>query len=74
MTFIGDHFRKTWFYHLKTKDEVFDKFKEFRAEVEMLTERKIKTLRSNNGGGYTSKELIAYCKKTGIKRELVVPY
>ena len=74
VTFIDDHSRKTWLYLLKTKDEVFEKFKEFRSEVETLTERKIKTLRSNNGGEYTSKELIAYCNEAGIKRELIVPY
>ena len=70
---IDDHSRKTWLYLLKTKDEVFDKFKEFRSEVEALTERKIKTLRFDNGGEYTSKELIAYYKDEGIKRELIVP-
>ena len=68
MTFIDDHSRKTWLYLLKTKDEVFDKFKAFRSEVETLTERKIKTLRSDNGGEYTSKEMIAYCKEASIKR------
>jgi len=47
VTFIDDHTRKTWFYLLKTKDEVFEKFKEFRSEVEALIERKIKTLRSD---------------------------
>ena len=42
--------------------------------METLTERKIKTLRSDNGGEYTSKELIAYCKEARINRELMVPY
>jgi len=42
--------------------------KEFKFEVETLTERRIKTLRSDNGGVYTSKEIIAYCKEAGIKR------
>ena len=74
VTFIDDHSRNTWLYLLRTKYEVFDKFKEFRAEVETLTERKMKTLRSKNSGEYTSKELIAYCKEAGIKRELIVPY
>lgn len=74
MTFIDDHSRKTWLYLLKTKDEVFEKFMEFRDEMETLTKRKIKTQRFDNGGEYTSKELIAYCKETRIKRELIVPY
>ena len=58
----------------KDKDGVFDKFKEFRSEVETITERKIETLRFEYGGKYSSKELIAYCKDTDIKRELIVPY
>jgi hypothetical protein len=41
---------------LKEKDEVFKKFQEFKALVENISERKIKVLRSDNGGEYTSKE------------------
>ena len=40
VTFIDDHFRKTWIYFLKTKDEVFDRFKEFKALVENMTVKK----------------------------------
>lgn len=74
VTFINDFSRKTWLYLLKNKHEVFKKFQEFKIEVKNLTERKIKTLRSDNRGEYTSKELIALCKKASIKRELIVPY
>jgi len=74
VTFVYDHSRKTWLYLLKTKDEVFENFKEFRYEVKTLIERKIKTFRSDNGGEYTSKELISYCKEEGIKRDPIVPY
>jgi len=31
-------------------------------------------LRSDNGGEYTSKELISYCEEIGIKRDLIVSY
>ena len=74
LTFSDDHSWKTWLYLLKKTDEVFEKFKDFRCEVETLSERKIKTLRFDNGGEYTSKELIAYCKEVGVKRKLNVPY
>jgi len=74
VTFIDDHSRNAWLYLLKKKDEVFNKFKEFRCEMETLTKRKITNLRSDNCEEYTSKELIAYCKEVGIKRELIVPY
>jgi hypothetical protein len=74
VTFIDDFSRKTWLYMLKTKDEVFSKFQEFKAEVENLTDKKIKTIRYDNGGEYTSKELVAFCKEAGIRRELIVPH
>jgi hypothetical protein len=72
--FIDDYSRKTWLYLLKTRDEVFNKFQEFKAEIENLTNKKIKTLRTNNGGEYTSKEFVAFCKSAGIRRELIVPH
>jgi transposase InsO family protein len=59
---------------LKTKDEVFNKFKEFKALIENLYENKIKILRSDNGGEYTSKEFVNFCKDVGIKRKLTTPY
>jgi hypothetical protein len=74
VTFIDDFSRKTWLYLLKTKDEVFSKFQEFKTEVENLTCKKIKTLRFDNGGEYTSKEIVYFCKEDGIKRELIVPH
>ena len=52
LTFIDDHLRKTWIYFLKNEDEVFCRFKEFKALVENLTGKKIKVLHSDNGGEY----------------------
>jgi transposase InsO family protein len=74
VSFIDDYSRKTWVYFLKSKDEVFSKFKEFKALIENVSERKIKILRSNNGGEYTSKEFANFCKDVEIKRELITPY
>jgi transposase InsO family protein len=59
---------------LKSKDEVLRKFKEFKALVENLSKRKIKILRSDNGGEYTSNEFGSFCSDVGIKRELTTPY
>jgi hypothetical protein len=72
--FIDDYSRKTWLYLLKTKDEVLRKFQEFKGEIENLTNKKIKTLRTDNGGEYTSKEFVAFCKSTRVRRELTVPH
>jgi transposase InsO family protein len=74
VSFIDDYSRKTWIYFLKTKDEVFSKFKEFKALIENLSERKTKILKSDNGGEYTSKEFVNFCKYVGIKRDLTTPY
>ena len=68
-TFIDDHSRKTWIYFMKTKDEVFCRFKEFKALVENLIGKKIKFLRSDNGGQFVDKEFIDFCTKEGIRRE-----
>jgi transposase InsO family protein len=66
--------RKTWIYFLKTKDEVFDRFKEFRALVKNQSRGRIRVLRLDNGGEYTSNEFVEYCVAEGIKKELTVPY
>jgi transposase InsO family protein len=59
---------------LKSKDEVLENFKEFKALVENLFERKIKILRSDNGGEYISNEFGSFCRDAEIKRELTTPY
>ena len=74
ITFIDDYSGNTWIYFLKSKTEVFEKFKEFKALIENLSNKRIKTLRSNNSGEYTSEEFEAFCKDVGIKRELTTPY
>ena len=74
VSFIDDFSRKTWIYFLKSKDEVFSKFKEFKALVKNHTEKKIRTLRSDNGKEFTSKEFKDLCRESGIKRELSTPY
>ena len=74
VTFIDDYSRNTWIYFLKTKSEVFRKFKVFKALIENHSKRRIKTLRIDNGGEYNSKYFEAFCKEVGIKRELTTPY
>ena len=56
------------------KDELFDKFQEFKVEVENLIGKRIHIIRSENGGEYTSKEIVSFCKEVGIMREMIVHY
>jgi hypothetical protein len=66
VSFIDDYSCKIWKYFLKSKDEVFSKFKEFKALIENLSKRKIKILKSDNGGEYTSKYFVNLCKYVEI--------
>ena len=43
VSFVDDFSRKKWIYFLKSKVEVFSKFKEFKALIKNHTEKKIKT-------------------------------
>ena len=53
VSFINDFSRKAWIYFMKNKDEVFSKFKEFKALIENYTEKKIKIVQSDNGKEFT---------------------
>ena len=74
VTFIDDHTRHAWVYILKHKDEVFARFQEWKAQVERSTGRQVKTLRSDNGGEYTSREFTSYLANEGIKHERTTPH
>ena len=76
VSFIDYFSRKTWIYFLKNKDEVFNKFREFKALIEnhIEKEKKIKTFRLDNGGEFTSNEFKELCKDLEIKRGLSTPY
>ena len=49
VTFIDDFSVRTWIYFMKTKDEVFSLFQEFKALVENQIGRRIKVLYQTMG-------------------------
>ena len=61
-------------YVLKKKGEVLQRFQEWKALVEKSSGRKVKTLRSDNGGEFTSTEFTSYLVKEGIHHELTTPH
>ena len=65
--FIDDFSRKCWILFMQKKDETFSKFVEFKALVEKETSKKVKALRSNNGGEYVLNEFKNLCVKEGIR-------
>jgi hypothetical protein len=74
VSFIDDFSRNTWIYFLRNKSEVFDNFKEFKALVENQIEKKIKVLRTDNGGEFCGNKFEEFCKKCGIARQKTTPY
>lgn len=69
ISFIDDFSRKMWIYFLTSKEsgEVLRKFQEFKALVENQIGRRIKVLRTNNGGEYTSHAFKKFCTKLGLR-------
>jgi len=69
VTFIDDFSRYTKMYLIKHKDEAFDMFLTYKAEVKNQLNKKI---RSDRGGEYVL--FNDYCVKEGIIHEVTPPY
>jgi len=72
VTFNDDHSRKLWVYVLKTKDQMFGVFKQFQASVERETGKKLKCVRTNNGGEYCG-PFDEYCRQQDIRHQKTPP-
>ncbi|XP_048481491.1 uncharacterized protein LOC105390889 [Plutella xylostella] len=74
VTFIDDYSRKVFVYFIQAKSEVLSKFKEFKNMVENQLDRKIKVLRSDNGGEYVNEAFDKFCRDAGIIQQHTIPY
>lgn len=63
-----------WQVLIRNKDEAFEAFKKVKAAAEMEKNSKLKALRMDRGGEFTSNEFKTYCERLGIKHYLTVPY
>jgi transposase InsO family protein len=72
MLLVDDYTRMTAVFFLKNKSEAFENFKIYKEIVENEMDSRIKCLRSDNGGEFTSKEFMDYCNNHGIKRQFYV--
>ena len=61
-------------FFLKHKDEQFDTFKTYKAWAERQTGRKLKTIRTDRGGEFLSKEQKRYLQEHGIEHQTSMPY
>ena len=63
VTFTDDFSRYGYVYLMRYKSETFEKFKEFKNEVQNQLGRSIKSIRSDRGGEYLSQEFDQHLKE-----------
>ncbi|MCQ7222035.1 DDE-type integrase/transposase/recombinase [Salmonella enterica] len=73
ITFTDDFSRYGYVYLMTHKSESFEKFKEFKNEVQNQHGKSIKILRSDRGGEYLSHEFRDYLAECGILSQLTPP-
>ena len=71
--FVVDSTKYCYVYLLKSKDKAIEKFVLYKNEVENKLNKKIKVLRSDQGGEYESPFLDVYAQH-GIIHETTTPY
>lgn len=74
VTFIDDSSRWCEVRFLRKKSDVFQSFKEFKAQAELQSGVQLKCLMSDNGLEYTNGDFSNFCKNHGIVRRFTVPH
>ena len=63
-----------WLQLLTSKTEAAEAVKKFKARVEAKSGKKLRVLRTDHGGEFTSVEFTAYCADQGVVRHHTTPY
>ncbi|KAL4284898.1 hypothetical protein GQ457_16G017830 [Hibiscus cannabinus] len=71
--FTDDFSRYGYIYLMRHKSEAFEKFKEFKNEVQNQHSKSTKALRSDRGGEYLSQDFDELLKECGIVSQLTPP-
>ena len=71
---VDDCSRYMWLQLLTSKDEATAVIKKFKIRAEAESGKKLRTLRTDRGGEFTSVEFAAYCADQGVVRHHTAPY
>jgi transposase InsO family protein len=71
---VDDSSRYMWLRLISTKDEAPAAIKHFQARAEAESGKKLRVLRTDRGGEFTSVEFAEYCAEKGVVRHLTAPY
>ncbi|CAM8901857.1 unnamed protein product [Rhodiola kirilowii] len=74
LTIVDDKSKGVWIYLMKRKSEVADLLIQFFALVNTQFERKIKVLRSDNGGEFFSQKLVQFLSSKGCVHQTSCAY
>ncbi|CAL8990056.1 unnamed protein product [Prunus brigantina] len=74
MLLIDDFIRMTWVYFLRYKSDALNCFRKFKSMVELQSGYKVKCVRSDRGGEFTSSEFNKLCEDAGIQRQFTMAY
>jgi transposase InsO family protein len=71
---VDDKSRHMWLVLLAAKSDTLAALKKFLVKVEVETGRRLRVLRTDNGGEFSSVEFEMYCTEHGIERQYTAPY
>ncbi|CAI5503079.1 unnamed protein product [Closterium sp. Naga37s-1] len=75
LTIVDVYTRMTWVYVLAKKSDVAETLKtDWFPMVEQQQDRLVKSIRTDRGGEFLSKEFGLWLKKNGIRHSLTMPY
>jgi transposase InsO family protein len=74
LTFLDDRSHYAWVFLLQHKGDVFSVFLEWKAMAELMTGKKVKTFRSDNGGEFVNNHFQDLFAKNGIQHQTSVPH
>ena len=71
---IDDCSRYMWLQLLTNKDEAPAAIKKFKMRTEAESGKKLRVLRTDRGGEFTSVEFVTYCADQGVGQHHTAPY
>ncbi|GJR70935.1 putative ribonuclease H-like domain-containing protein [Tanacetum coccineum] len=69
LVITDDFSRFSWVFFLRIKDETSAILKDFIRQIENQLNKKVKTIRCDNGTEFKNRDMIEFCGSKGIKRE-----
>ncbi|GJV41338.1 putative ribonuclease H-like domain-containing protein [Tanacetum coccineum] len=69
LVITDDFSRFSWVFFLRTKDKTSAILKDFIRQIENQLNKKVKTIRCDNGTEFKNRDLIEFCGSKGINRE-----